>query len=382
MVIGCVKEIKNNEFRVGITPGNVREYCANGHRVLIQQSAGEGSGFLDGDYAAAGAELMETAQQVWDGADMIVKVKEPLEQEYSLMRHGQILYTYLHLAADKPLTQAMLHAGVTGVAYETLTDAGGGLPLLRPMSEIAGRLSVMEGAKCMQKYMGGAGVLISGVPGTPKAKVVILGGGVVGTNACKMALGLYADVTVMDVSLKRLAELDDMFSGAVTTLYSSGEAIERELQSADLVIGAVLIPGASAPQLVKKEYFTKMKPGSVVVDVAVDQGGCTETTRPTTHADPVFMTDGVVQYCVANMPGAVPRTATMALTNATLRYGLEIAGKGIERAVRSDANLAAAINTYDGKCTYRNVADSLDLEYVPLEGLLPAAANGLRDMER
>jgi alanine dehydrogenase len=327
-------------------------------------------GFADGDYRAAGAQVLDSAEKVWDAADMIIKVKEPLEQEYGLMKEGQVLYTYLHLAADKPLTLAMMERKVKGVAYETLTNDRNELPLLRPMSEIAGRLSSIEGAKCLQKSMGGAGVLLSGVPGAPKAKVVILGGGVVGTNACKMALGMQADVTIFDVNLDRLTYLDDIFGGHVKTLFSSEAVIEKEVEDADLVIGAVLIPGASAPKIVKRKYFAKMKPGSVVVDVAVDQGGCTETTRPTTHEAPTFVTDGVVQYCVANMPGSVARTSTMALTNATLPYGLKIAGGGLEKVASENKGIADAVNTYGGECTHKNVAESLGLAHTPLSAII------------
>ncbi len=370
MNIGCVRELKNNEYRVGMTPDNAKEYVAWGHRVYIEQGAGEGSGFDDEAYRAAGASLLGSAAEVWQAADMIIKVKEPVESEYGLMREGQILYTYLHLAAEKKLAVALMERKVKAVAYETLTNENGELPLLKPMSEIAGRLSMIEGAKCLQKPMGGAGVLLLGVPGTPKAKVVILGAGVVGMNACKMALGMHADVTIMDINLNRLTYLDDIFNGQVKTLVAFDSTIEKELEDADLVIGAVLIPGASAPKIIKKEYLKKMRPGSVVVDVAVDQGGCTETTKPTTHEAPTFKTDGVVQYCVANMPGAVARTSTVALTNATLAYGVRIASEGLEAAALEDAGIANGINIYGGKCVHKNVADSLELAYTPLHELL------------
>jgi len=364
MRVGCVREIKNNESRVGMTPDNAREYVRHGHQVLVERGAGLGSGFSDDEYAQRGAELAADAAGVWARADMIVKVKEPLESEYPYMREGQILYTYLHLAADRPLTAALLEKGCSGVAYETLTDSRGGLPLLKPMSEIAGRLSVIEGAKCMEKPFGGRGVLISGVPGVRRAKVTILGGGIVGANACRMALGLGADVTILDVSLDRLAQLDDQFAGAVKTIYSTPSAIEREIADADLVVGAVLIPGASAPKLIKRGMLKHMMPGAVIVDVAVDQGGCVETTHPTTHDAPTFTVDGVVHYCVANMPGAVPYTSTLALTNATLSYGLKIADCGLEEAARRDAGILSAINTYKGNCAYRGVADAFGLPYV------------------
>ena len=370
MKVGCVKEIKNNESRVGMTPDNAQEYCRHGHQVFIQKGAGLGSGFSDEEYAENGATVLETAAEVWATADMIVKVKEPLEQEYPFMRENQIIYTYLHLAADKHLTDALLKQKCKGVAYETLTDARGGLPLLKPMSEIAGRLSVIEGAKHLEKPFGGCGVLISGVPGVRKAKVVVIGGGVVGANACKMALGLDADVTILDVSLDRLAQLDDQFGGRIKTIYSTPTAVEREISDADLVIGAVLIPGASAPKLVKHEMLKKMKTGAVIVDVAVDQGGCVETTHATTHDAPTFTVDGVLHYCVANMPGAVPYTSTLALTNATLRYGLKIADLGLETAAKCDAGIRNAINTYDGKCTCSGVAVAFGMGCVDVGSIL------------
>lgn len=352
MKIGCVKEIKNHEYRVGMTPDNVEEYIKYSHEVFIETKAGEGSGFTDEEYAKAGATIIDTAEEVWESCDMIVKVKEPLEEEYPLMRKGQILYTYLHLAANLPLTNALLASGCKAVGYETITDKKGGLPLLKPMSEIAGRLSIQEGAKYLEKPFGGRGVLLGGVPGVKKAKVVVLGGGIVGINACKMALGLGADVTVLDMNLDRLAYLDEIFGGALKTMYSTETAIKNEIKDADLVIGAVLIPGASTPKLLKKEYLKTMKKGSVIVDVAVDQGGCFETTKATYHNDPIFEIDGVVHYCVANMPGAVPNTSTIALTNATLRYGLMIANLGLEKAAEQDSGLKNGINVFEGKCTY------------------------------
>ena len=331
MKVGCVKEIKNNEFRVGMTPGCVIGYKNAGHEVYIEKGAGVGSGFLDEEYEAAGAIMIDTAKEVWDTVDMMIKVKEPLPAEYPLFHEGLILYTYLHLAADKPQTDALLDAKVKGVAYETLFDPrNGGLPLLAPMSQIAGRLSIQEGAKYLEKTFGGEGVLLAGVPGTPKAKVVILGGGNVGTNACKIAVGMGADVTIMDISLPRLAYLDDIFGARIQTLVSTDANIEKAVKEADLVIGSVLIPGKAAPKLFKQKYLKEMKPGAVFVDVAVDQGGCGETTKVTYHDDPIYVVDGVVHYCVGNMPGAVPRTSTIALTNATLSYGLQIANKGLE----------------------------------------------------
>lgn len=366
MKIGCVKEIKVQEYRVGLVPANVAEYIKCYHEVYIETNAGEGSGFTDEEYSQAGATILNSAEEVWALCDMIVKVKEPLPLEYPLMRRSQIIYTYLHLAANRPLTNAMLANGCIGVAYETITDKKGGLPLLKPMSEIAGRLSVQEGAKYLEKPFGGRGILMGGVPGVKNAKVVVLGGGIVGANACKMALGLGADVTVLDKSLDRLTYLDDIFNGRVKTLYSTDIIIKSEIKDADLVIGAVLIPGASAPKLLKKEYLKTMKKGAVIVDVAVDQGGCFETTKATYHNDPIFEVDGVIHYCVANMPGAVPHTSTTALTNATLKYGLMIANLGIEGAAKQDSGLKNGINIYEGKCTFKNVADSFGIEYIQI----------------
>lgn len=344
-----------------MTPDNVKSYVSAGHEVYIEKNAGEGSGFTDSEYEAAGARMIETAKEVWDTVEMMIKVKEPLPEEYSLFHEGLILYTYLHLAADKPQTDALLGGKVKGVAYETLFDPkNGGLPLLAPMSQIAGRLSIQEGAKYLEKTFGGEGVLLAGVPGTPKANVVILGGGNVGTNACKIAVGMGANVTIMDISLSRLAYLDDIFGARIQTLVSTDANIEKAVKEADLVVGAVLIPGKAAPKIFKKKYLKEMKPGAVFVDVAVDQGGCGETTRVTYHDDPIFIEDGIVHYCVGNMPGTVPRTSTIALTNATLNYGLQIAGKGLERACAENEVIYSAINTYDGKLTCKNVADSFD----------------------
>ncbi|MBQ1400962.1 MAG: alanine dehydrogenase, partial [Firmicutes bacterium] len=363
MIVGCVKEIKNNEFRVGMTPSNVKDYVAAGHDVLIEKGAGEGSGFTDAEYTAAGAKIKKTAKEVWDKSNMIVKVKEPLESEYKFFREDLIIYTYLHLAADKPLTQAMLASGVKGVAYETLKDANGGLPLLAPMSQIAGRLSIQQGAKYIEKTFGGSGLLLSGVPGTPKANILILGAGNVGTNACKIAVGMGANVTITDVNLNRLAYLDDIFGSRIQTLYSTDAAIEEAVKDADIVIGSVLIPGKSAPKLMKKKYLKSMKPGSVIVDVAVDQGGCCETTKVTTHDDPIFKVNYIIHYCVGNMPGAVPRTSTFALTNATLKYGLSIANNGLEGACKVDDTIYSGVNTYEGKLTCENVALSYKRKY-------------------
>lgn len=356
MKIGCVKEIKNNEFRVGLTPDNVASYVAAGHEVYMEKSAGVGSGFADDEYVKAGAKMIDNAADVWGAVDMMVKVKEPLEEEYGFFREGLILYTYLHLAADEKQMDALLDGKVKAVAYETLQETDHSLPLLAPMSQIAGRLSIQEGAKYLEKRFGGEGILLAGVPGTPKANVVILGGGTVGMNACKIAVGMGANVTILDINLKRLEELDNLFGAHIQTLVSTDSNIERVLKDADLVIGSVLIPGASTPKLFRKEHLAEMKDGAVFVDVAIDQGGCGETSRVTTHDDPVYIEDGVVHYCVGNMPGAVPRTSTIALTNATLRYGLQIAENGLEEACRKNPVIASGVNCYLGKITNENVA--------------------------
>ena len=369
MKIGCVKEIKNNEFRVGLTPDNVRAYVAAGHHVYMEKGAGIGSGFTDNEYVDAGASLIDNAADVWHLVDMMIKVKEPLEEEYPLFHDGLILYTYLHLAADKEQMDALLAGKVKAVAYETIQE-GGHLPCLAPMSQIAGRLSIQEGAKYLEKKFGGEGILLAGVPGTPKANVVILGGGTVGMNACKIAVGMGANVTILDVNLKRLEQLDNMFGAHIQTLVSNDSNVERVLKDADLVIGSVLIPGGSTPKLFKKKYLPEMKDGAVFVDVAIDQGGCGEASRVTTHDDPVFTVDGVVHYCVGNMPGAVPRTSTIALTNATVRYGLEIAAAGLEEACRKSEVISSGVNTYLGKLTNRNVAKAHDMEYTELATLL------------
>ena len=356
MKIGCVKEIKNNEFRVGLTPDNVRAYIAAGHTVCIETGAGLGSGFTDEEYRNAGAELIPDAAAVWSSVDMMVKVKEPLPEEYPLFRDGLILYTYLHLAADREQTEALLKGGIKGVAYETLMEKDHSLPLLIPMSQIAGRLSIQEGAKYLEKQYGGRGLLLAGVPGCPKVKVTVLGGGTVGFNACKVAYGMGAAVTVLDISLKRLEFIDNTFHSAVETLVSTDSNIERSVREADLVIGSVLIPGGATPKLFKKKYLKEMKPGAVFVDVAIDQGGCGESSHVTSHDDPVYIEDGIVHYCVGNMPGAVARTSTIALTNATLAYGLQIANSGLEEACRQNSVLYSAVNTYAGKIVCANVA--------------------------
>ena len=370
MKVGCVKEIKNNEFRVGLTPDNVKSYVNAGHEVYIEKDAGVGSSFATSEYEAAGAKICDTAKEVWATVDMMVKVKEPLPEEYPLFKENLILYTYLHIAADRPQMDALLQYKVKGVAYETLLERNHTLPLLAPMSQIAGRLSIQEGAKYLEKPFGGSGMLLSGVPGTPKAKVVILGAGMVGTNACKIAVGMGAQVSIIDINLERLAYLDDIFGARIQTLYSTDAVIEKELASADLVVGSILIPGKAAPKVGKAAYLKNMKPGSVIVDVAVDQGGCFETTHVTYHDNPTCVVDGVVHYCVGNMPGAVPRTSTIALTNATLKYGLQIANKGLEGACKENDVMYSAINTYGGKLTCKNVADSFNMEYVDPKTLM------------
>jgi len=370
MKVGTVKEIKKYEFRVGLTPNNVKDYVGAGHQVFVEAGAGLGSYMTDEEYLAAGAKILPTAAEVWAACDMIVKVKEPLEAEYGLMREGQILYTFLHLAADLPLTKTLMERKVKAVAYETIRDRNGGLPLLKPMSEVAGKLSIQAGARCLEKPQGGRGVLLGGVPGVPRANVVILGGGVVGMAALKMAMGFGANVTIFDVNMDRLSYLDDLYDTKIQTLYSTPAAIEAALTEADLVVGAVLIPGAAAPKLIKKEYLAKMKKGSVIVDVAVDQGGCAETTRMTYHDDPTFVVDGVVHYCVANMPGAVSMTSTFALTNATLGYGIKIATKGLETAVSRDELLVPGVATYDGKLTCPGTAKAFGMGFVDLRTLL------------
>ena len=370
MIIGLPKEIKSFEFRVGLVPSNVSDYVAAGHTVLVEAGAGLGSGFADQEYIDAGAEILENAADVWAKADMIVKVKEPLECEYKYFREGLIIYTYLHLADNKPLTDAMLKAKVKGVAYETIIGRTGNLPCLAPMSHIAGRLSIQEGAKYLEKTFGGRGVLLAGVPGVACGNVVVLGGGNVGANACKMAVGMGANVTVLDLNLARLEYLDDIFQKQVTTLYASRGNVLEAIKTADLVVGAVLVPGAVAPKLIRKEDLKLMKKGAVIVDVAIDQGGNAETSHATTHDDPIYEVDGIIHYCVANMPGAVSRTSTQALANATLPYGLKLAAKGVEAACKEDKGLLAGLNCYDGKITFAGVAEAFDMEYVDPETIL------------
>ena len=363
MVIGVAKEIKNNEFRVGLTPNAASEYVKAGHTVLIEKDAGVGSSFPDAEYVAAGCQIVETAAEAW-AADMVIKVKEPLESEYKYFRKDLILYTYLHLAADKPLTDALLASGVKSVAYETIVGRNGGLPCLAPMSEIAGRMSIQEGAKYLERPFGGRGVLLGGVPGVKRGNVVILGAGKVGSNAAMMAMGLNANVTITDVNLDRLAQLDEEFGSKLTTLYSTDANIREAIKDADLVIGSVLLPGKATPKLLRKEHLALMKPGAVIVDVAIDQGGCCETSHATTHADPIYMVDGIVHYCVANIPGAVSNTSTQALVNRTLPYGLKLAAMGVEAACKADKGLMLGLNTYDGKCTFAGVAEAFGMEYV------------------
>ena len=362
MIIGVPKEIKNNENRVSLTPAGARELVKHGHTVYVQHTAGEHSGFPDDDYVIAGAKILPTIEDVYAIAEMIIKVKEPIKPEYKLVRKGQLLFTYFHFACDRELTDAMLASGATCLAYETVVDRHGALPLLVPMSEVAGRMSIQEGARFMEKPQGGRGVLMGGVPGVKPAKVLVLGGGVVGMNAALMAAGMGADVTLCDISLPRLRYLSEVMPRNVKTLFSSTHNIEQELPTTDLVIGAVLIPGAKAPHLISRDMLALMRPGTVMVDVAIDQGGCFETSHPTTHAEPIYTVDGVVHYCVANIPGAVPYTSTLALTNATLPYAIKLADMGWEKACRADAGLAAGLNVVDGKVTFPGVAEAFGME--------------------
>ncbi|MDE6256445.1 MAG: alanine dehydrogenase, partial [Muribaculaceae bacterium] len=365
--IGIPKEIKNNENRVGATPAGVKELVAHGHELYVQHTAGEGSGFADEEYAAAGATILPTIEDVYATADMIIKVKEPIEPEYKLIRKGQVLFTYFHFASERALLDAMLESGAVCIAYETVTDRDHRLPLLIPMSEVAGRMSIQEGARFLEKPQGGRGVLLGGVPGVKPAKVLVLGAGVVGRNAALMAAGLGADVTITDISLPTLRHCADVMPKNVKTLYSSRHNIENELPTTDLVIGSVLVPGAKAPHLVTADMVKLMRKGSVMVDVAIDQGGCFETSHPTTHSEPTFEVDGVLQYCVANIPGAVPYTSTLALTNATMPYALRLADLGWEEACRRDPGLADGVNVVDGEITFKAVAEAFDLPYHELK---------------
>ncbi len=370
MIIGVPKEIKDKENRVSTTPHGAREYVRHGHRVIVQAGAGEGSGFSDDEYRTAGATILPSAEEVWAQADMVVKVKEPIPPEYPLLRPGLILYTYLHLAANEELTRVLIDKEVTAIAYETVQLPDGTLPLLAPMSEVAGRLAVQVGAYYLMKPNGGRGVLLGGVTGVPSANVVVLGGGTVGTNAAQMALGLGANVILLDINAERLRYLDHVLHGRFHTLMSNQQSIADAVADADLVIGGVLIPGARAPKLVSREMVASMRPGSVVVDVSIDQGGCIETARPTTHTDPIYVEYGVVHYCVTNMPGAVPRTSTFALSNATLPYGLKLADLGFVEAVRRDPALARGVNVFRGTITHPSVAEAFGLRYTPVDEIL------------
>ncbi len=370
MIVGLPKEVKDNEYRVGLTPAGVRALTDAGHEVTVEQGAGDGSGFEDALYQKAGAQIIDSADDVWAKAEMIIKVKEPIEPEYPLMREGQLLFTYLHLAPDPDLTKQLLKRKVTGIAYETITDRKGGLPLLTPMSEVAGRMAIQVGSHYLEKMAGGRGILLGGVPGVPAARVVIIGGGVVGTNAAKIAVGMAAHVTIIDNNLDFLRELDDIFLSKISTLASSAYMIHDAISNADLIVGAVLVPGAAAPRLVTRSMLKDVPNGAVIVDVAVDQGGCIETTHPTTHSNPTYYVEGVLHYCVANMPGAVPRTSTFALTNATLPYALKLANHGFFEAIRGDAGLKAGVNTYAGHCTYQAVAEAQGLAYTSIDALV------------
>ncbi|HDZ9510682.1 TPA: alanine dehydrogenase [Vibrio cholerae] len=364
MIIGVPKEIKNHEYRVGMIPASVRELVSHGHQVYVETNAGSGIGFSDDDYIAVGASILPTAADVFAKAEMIVKVKEPQAIERAMLKEGQILFTYLHLAPDFPQTEELIKSKAVCIAYETVTDNMGRLPLLAPMSEVAGRMSIQAGAQTLEKSRGGSGLLLGGVPGVAPAKVVVLGGGVVGANAARMAIGLRADVTILDRNIDTLRKLDEEFQGRANVVYSTADAIEKYVLEADLVIGAVLIPGAAAPKLVTQQHIKRMKPGSAVVDVAIDQGGYFETSHPTTHAEPTYIVDDVVHYCVANMPGAVARTSTFALNNATLPYIVKLANKGYQKALLEDAGFLKGLNVIHGKVTYKEVAENFGLDYV------------------
>jgi alanine dehydrogenase len=370
MIVGLPKEIKDNEYRVGIVPAGVKALSLAGHKVLVESSSGEGSGITDDEYRAAGGQVVDTAEEIWSTAEMIVKVKEPISSEYRYLREGLILFTYLHLAPARELTKVLLEGGVTGVAYETITDDLGHLPLLTPMSEVAGRMSIQVGAVYLEKINGGRGVLLGGVPGVMPARVTIIGGGVVGTNAAKMAVGLGAAVHIIDRDLERLRYLDDIFGSRIRTLASNPYTIAESVALSDLVVGAVLVPGAAAPKLVTREMLGDMPRGAVIVDVAVDQGGCIETTRPTTHSQPTYYVENVLHYGVTNMPGAVPRTSTFALTNVTLPFAMKLANEGAVGAFKRDSHLKNGVNTYKGKAVYKAIADDQDLSYVPIDHLL------------
>lgn len=366
MLIGVPKEIKNHEYRVGLVPASARELINHGHEVIVESNCGAGIGFENEDYIAAGARISDVAAEIFAAAEMIIKVKEPQPNECKMLRAGQILYTYLHLAPDPDQTAALIKSGATCIAYETVTDSNGGLPLLAPMSEVAGRLAPQAGAHVLEKAQGGRGVLLGGVPGVEPAKVTVIGGGIVGHNAASLAVGMGADVTILDRSIDRLRWLDDHYQGRVKCVYSTVAAIEEHALVSDMVIGAVLVPGAAAPKLLTRDMISRMKQGSVVVDVAIDQGGCFETSKATTHADPTYVVDGVVHYCVANMPGAVARTSTMALNNVTLPYAVALANKGAKQALLDDKHLANGLNVHQGKVTYKAVSDALGYDFVPI----------------
>lgn len=364
MLIGVPKEIKNHEYRIGLTPSGVKELARHGHQVMVENNGGLSIGFTNEQYVEAGAEIIVTAAEIFARADMIIKVKEPQPIECKMLRQAQLLFTYLHLAPDPEQTRLLLASGATCIAYETVTQNGPGLPLLAPMSEVAGRMAIQAGAHCLEKAQGGNGMLLGGVPGVESAKVLVIGGGVVGVNAARMAMGMGADVTIFDRSLERLKELDMAFGGRLKTIYSTADAVEKHAIEADLIVGAVLIPGAAAPKLISRELVSRMKTGAVMVDVAIDQGGCFETSKATTHQDPTYIVDGVVHYCVANMPGGVARTSTMALTNATLPYAVNLANKGASAALRDDVHLRNGLNVHAGMVTHKAVSDALGCEFV------------------
>lgn len=370
MLIGVPKEIKNFEFRVGLVPSSVREFIAHGHQVIVQKGAGEKIGFGDAAYEQVGARVVGTAEEVYAQADMIIKVKEPQHNECKMLREGQILFAYLHLAPDPEQAKLLEESGCIAIAYETVTNKNGGLPLLAPMSEVAGRMAIQAGANCLEIKNGGSGILLGGVPGVAPAKVVVLGGGMAGTNSVRVAMGIGAHVVVIDKSLERLYHLDLQFGSKISTIFSTMDAIEEHVAEADLVIGAVLIPGASAPKLVTRQMLKKMRPGSVMVDISIDQGGCFETSKPTTHDNPTYVVDGVVHYCVTNMPGAVPRTSTFALNNATLPFALSLADNGYQEAMRRDPHLLNGLNIYRGKISHKAVAEALNQTYIPAAQLL------------
>ncbi len=366
MIIGVPKEIKTHENRVALLPGGVVKMMRNGHNVLIEKGAGEGSGFSDEKYIEAGAEVIDDVEEVWDRAEMIMKVKEPIEPEYARMKKGQIIFTYFHFAASRELTEAVINSGCVAIAYETVEKEDGSLPLLIPMSEVAGRMAAQEGAKYLEKAQGGRGILLGGIPGVKPANVMVIGGGVVGVNAAKIAAGMGANTTIMDINMPRLRYLDDVMSKNVDTMFSSEANIKSMLPDVDMVIGAVLKPGAKAPHLITRKMLGSMQKGAVLVDVAIDQGGCFETSKPTTHDHPIYEVDGIVHYCVANMPGAVPYTSTLGLTNVTLPYAVDIANKGWKKALKDDRELRKGLNVVDGKIVYRDVADAFDMSYTKI----------------